>query len=92
MSDALATPAPELAKLRTALSALTTTLEPCMARPLQDLVALLENGSSQPKPAADQAAATSGEAGTKEELDGRLDSARLQVSIAYVLLDLVWGE
>ena len=26
------------------------------------------------------------------DLEGRLDSARLQVSVAYVLLDLVWSK
>ncbi|PWN95405.1 hypothetical protein FA09DRAFT_362783 [Tilletiopsis washingtonensis] len=88
--SALNDPAPTLATLRSALATLTSTLDPLLASPLSALAQQLESGSSQTQAKhAERVQTKSGEA-SRAELDGRLDAARLNVSVAYVLLDLVW--
>lgn len=90
--SALDDAAPTLAKLRAALATLSSTLDPLLATPLAALAQQLEAGSAQAPPAhAERVQTKSGEA-SRAELDGRLDAARLNVSVAYVLLDLVWSE
>jgi hypothetical protein len=90
--SALNDPAPTLATLRSALATLTSTLDPLLASPLSALAQQLESGSSQTQAKhAERVQTKSGEA-SRAELDGRLDAARLNVSVAYVLLDLVWSE
>lgn len=75
-------PAPTLAKLSESLTTLAQTLDPLLAQPFQELREKLEGGSS----------VTANGEGEKDELGGKLDAARMQVSVAYVVLDLVWSE
>lgn len=76
----LESPLPSLQSLSTSLQDLQRYLHPLLQQRFADVIGKLEQGSS----AGGESSATS--------LDGRLDSAKLQVSIAYVLLDLIWGE
>ena len=76
----LESPLPSLQSLSASLQDLRRHLHPLLQQPLENVIGKLEQGSS------------AGGESSSTALDGRLDSAKLQVSIAYVLLDLVWGK
>ncbi|KAN0060413.1 hypothetical protein ACQY0O_007743 [Thecaphora frezii] len=78
MSHLAKSPLPILKKLSTSLTSLDTILHPLLeGYTLEDITNNLQFGED----GADR---------NDDDLAGRLDSARLQVSVAYVLLDLVW--
>lgn len=95
---ALQSPAPLLEELSSSLRHLETTLDPLLARKLTMLTQKLESGSSIASSQAAKAAASGEDSEAKSkneaniELSGKLDSARLNASVAYVLLDLIWSE
>ncbi|EST06507.1 Sas10/Utp3/C1D [Kalmanozyma brasiliensis GHG001] len=76
MSSLRQSPLPTLSALSGAFTELNSTLAPLLAQNYEALNAALQANS----------AAKDGE----DELHGRLDAARMQVSVAYVLMDLVW--
>lgn len=76
----LESPLPALAAFSESLTTLGQTLDPLLKQSLDQIVAKLEEGSSHTAESSSNG------------LEGRLDAAKLQVSIAYVLLDLVWCE
>nr|WJN24844.1 homeodomain transcription factor bE [Tranzscheliella williamsii] len=83
MSSLRQTPLPTLQALSASFTDLSTVLEPLLDHKYESLNAALQKNSS----AATASASSSGDV---DELGGRLDAARLQVSVAYVLMDLVW--
>lgn len=89
-------PTPTLQELQSSISHLSSVLDPVLSQKLSALSQQLESGSSQsanaPGVSTTGAASASDGAVTTRELAGRLDSARLNVSAAYVLLDLIWSE
>ncbi|PWN19402.1 hypothetical protein BCV69DRAFT_284035 [Microstroma glucosiphilum] len=76
----LESPLPALAAFSESLATLGQTLDPLLKQPLDQIVSKLEEGSSHTAESSSNG------------LEGRLDAAKLQVSIAYVLLDLVWFQ
>ncbi|CDS00150.1 related to nuclear regulator [Sporisorium scitamineum] len=76
MSSLRQSPLPALQALSSSFTDLTAILQPLLAHNYEQLNAALQSNSSQ-----DNAG---------DELHGRLDAARMQVSVAYVLMDLVW--
>ncbi|EPQ28973.1 uncharacterized protein PFL1_03263 [Pseudozyma flocculosa PF-1] len=84
MAHLAKSPLPVLKKLSTSLTSLDTVLHPLLhGHSLEELTNSLQFG--------DEASQSRGKEKEGEtELSGRLDSARLQVSLAYVVLDLVW--
>ncbi|SJX60624.1 related to nuclear regulator [Sporisorium reilianum f. sp. reilianum] len=77
MSSLRQSPLPTLAALSASFTDLTSTLQPLLAHNYEQLNAALQANSASTDNADD-------------ELHGRLDAARMQVSVAYVLMDLVW--
>ncbi len=74
-----------LQALSASFTELSTILQPLLAHNYEALnTALQANSSASASTQTD--AADKGE----DELHGRLDAARMQVSVAYVLMDLVW--
>ncbi|PWN27225.1 hypothetical protein BDZ90DRAFT_220729 [Jaminaea rosea] len=86
-SESIQSPLPTLNELSTALKQLQSTLDPLMARPLADTLAKLQ--AAQPTQPT-QMDNSNGSSSSSSSSSHRLDSAKLQTSIAYVLLDLVW--
>lgn len=78
MSSLRQSPLPTLTALSSTFTELTTILQPLQAHNYEQLNAALQANSSASEKAAE------------DELHGRLDAARMQVSVAYVLMDLVW--
>lgn len=77
--NSLKSPAPVIKRLRSLLQDLNASLDPITSQPLDQLTTTLENR-------------TKTESNSKDDviLTGRLESAQLQSSLAYILLDLVW--
>ncbi len=85
MSSLRQSPLPTLQALSASFTELSTILQPLLAHNYEALNTALQANSSA-------SAATQPDAAEKgeDELHGRLDAARMQVSVAYVLMDLVW--
>lgn len=77
MSSLRQSPLPTLQALSSSFTDLNTILQPLLSHNYEALNAALQANSSTKDAAED-------------ELHGRLDAARMQVSVAYVLMDLVW--
>ncbi|KAJ9476586.1 Homeobox domain-containing protein [Pseudozyma hubeiensis] len=77
MSSLRQSPLPTLSALASSFTDLNTLLQPLLSIPYSELNAALQSNSSF-------------KSNTEDELQGRLDAARMQVSVAYVLMDLVW--
>lgn len=77
MSSLRQSPLPTLQALSSSLTELTTVLQPLLGHNYEQLNAALQANSATKD-------------NSEGELHGRLDAARMQVSVAYVLLDLVW--
>nr|QBH67513.1 DNA-binding protein C1D [Ustilago esculenta] len=77
MSSLRKSPLPTLQSLSSSFSDLSTILQPLLSHNYEQLNAALQANSSNAQK-------------TEDELHGRLNAARMQVSVAYVLLDLVW--
>ncbi|PWN52187.1 hypothetical protein IE53DRAFT_385382 [Violaceomyces palustris] len=97
MSSLSRSPLPTLRALDSSLSQLDRILQPLLAnQSFKTLNEDLQSGSSVQKKERKGNKDGDKEEGGKEEeeetneLAGRLDSARMQVSLAYVLLDLIW--
>ncbi|SPO42610.1 related to LRP1 - nuclear exosome-associated nucleic acid binding protein [Moesziomyces antarcticus] len=85
MSSLRQSPLPTLQALSASFTELSTILQPLLAHNYEAInTALQANSSASASTQPD--AAEKGE----DELHGRLDAARMQVSVAYVLMDLVW--
>ncbi|PWN89368.1 hypothetical protein FA10DRAFT_267937 [Acaromyces ingoldii] len=82
-SSSLRSPAPTVAQLRTLLDSLHASLNPVISSELSQLTSQLESRTSAD---ASVSVSSTGSSGHK----GKLDAGRLQTSLAYVLLDLVW--
>ncbi|KAJ1030117.1 hypothetical protein NDA16_000817 [Ustilago loliicola] len=78
MSSLRQSPLPTLQALSSSFSDLSAILQPLLAHNYEQLNSALQANSSTTQNA------------TEDELHGRLDAARMQVSAAYVLMDLVW--
>lgn len=78
MSSLRQSPLPTLQALSSSFTELNTILQPLLSHNYGSLNSALQSNSSSTKE------------NTEDELHGRLDAARMQVSVAYVLLDLVW--
>lgn len=83
--SSLKSPAPTLAELRRQIKDLDAVLQPVLSAPLDSLTSGLEKKTERAK----DAAGSSDQAGNVV-LSGRLQSAQLQSSLTYVLLDLIW--
>ncbi|PWN45605.1 hypothetical protein IE81DRAFT_319890 [Ceraceosorus guamensis] len=93
-------PTATLQSLQSSIAHLSDVLDPVLCQKLSVLSQQLESGSSQSdvQVASDHASngqaessrSKSNDAANRKESGGRLDSARLNISAAYVLLDLVW--
>lgn len=85
MSSLRQSPLPTLQALSASFTELSTILQPLLAHNYEALNTALQANSSA-------SASTQTDAADKgvDELHGRLDAARMQVSVAYVLMDLVW--
>lgn len=77
MSSLRQSPLPTLQALSSSFTDLNSILQPLLAHNYEALNAALQSNSSTAEKSED-------------ELHGRLDAARMQVSVAYVLMDLVW--
>ncbi|PWZ01438.1 hypothetical protein BCV70DRAFT_198867 [Testicularia cyperi] len=82
MSSLRQSPLPTLQSLSASFGDVQTLLEPLFFYKYEQLSSALQANSSAP--------ALSAASDSNDELRGRLDAARMQVSAAYVLLDLVW--
>ncbi|KAJ1028917.1 hypothetical protein NDA18_002939 [Ustilago nuda] len=78
MSSLRQSPLPTLKTLSFSFTDLSNILQPLLAHNYEQLNSALQANSSTTQNAS------------KDELHGRLDAARMQVSVAYVLMDLVW--
>jgi exosome complex protein LRP1 len=76
--SSLKSPAPTIKKLRSLLRDLNDSLDPITSQSLEKLTSNLESGTK------------AGTSSNDVVLTGRLESAQLQSSLAYILLDLVW--
>ncbi|SPO20256.1 related to LRP1 - nuclear exosome-associated nucleic acid binding protein [Ustilago trichophora] len=77
MSSLRQSPLPTLQALSSSFTELNSILQPLLSHEYTQLNSALQSNSST----ADK---------LEDELHGRLDAARMQVSVAYVLMDLVW--
>ncbi|SYW83557.1 related to LRP1 - nuclear exosome-associated nucleic acid binding protein [Ustilago bromivora] len=78
MSSLRPSPLPTLQTLSSSFTDLSNILQPLLAHNYEQLNSALQANSSTTQNASE------------DELHGRLDAARMQVSVAYVLMDLVW--
>lgn len=81
----LRSPAPTVAQLRTLLDSLHSSLDPVLSSDLSYLTSQLASRTN-----SGNTSGSSSSPSTSRGQHGKLDAGRLQTSLAYVLLDLVW--